>query len=154
MSSRLWLEVRAKRGLAYSIHTDVERYQEIGYLSTYAGVDIKHADEALKIMLDEVYKLVNGTAPIAKKELSKAKEYLKGNLALALEDTKDVTAFFADQTMFSTEILTPEDVYKKLDKVSIDDIMSEAKKFFIPSRLNLAIIGPFKSEEKFVQLLQ
>lgn len=154
MSSRMFIEVRERRGLAYSVRTGVDRYQEIGYLSTYAGVDVNKADLAVKVMLDEYQKIANNTSKISSQELSKAKEYLKGHLALALEDTKDVTAFFADQALFAKETLLPEEVYKKLDKVTASDIVSEAKKLFTRDRLNLAIIGPFKDREKFVQLLK
>jgi predicted Zn-dependent peptidase len=154
MSSRMFSEVRERRGLAYSIRTGMDRYQEVGYLSTYAGVDIDKADEAVKIMLEQYYKISKTKSQISSQELSKAKEYLKGHLALALEDTKDVAAFFADQAMFAHKILTPEEVYKNVDMVTIEDVIVEAKKLFVPERLNLAIIGPFPDREKFVQLLQ
>jgi len=132
----------------------MDRYQEVGYLSTYAGVDVGKADLAIKVMLEQYYGILDSRFKIHDSELVKAKEYLKGHLALALEDTKDVTSFFADQAMFANEILTPEEVYKKVDKVTISDITSEVKKLFVPDRLNLAIIGPFKDKEKFVQLLK
>lgn len=154
MSSRMFIEVRERRGLAYSIRTGVDRYQEVGYLSTYAGVDVAKADLAIKIMLDEYYKITAHGSPITVHELVKAKEFLKGHLALALEDTKDVTAFFADQALFSKEILMPEEVYKKIDKVTVKDVLAEAKKLFVPERLNLAVIGPFKNKESFVKLLK
>ena len=154
MSSRMFTEVRERRGLAYSIRTGMDRYQEVGYLSTYAGVDVGKADLAIKVMLEQYYGILDSRFKIHDSELVKAKEYLKGHLALALEDTKDVTSFFADQAMFANEILTPEEVYKKVDKVTISDITSEVKKLFVPDRLNLAIIGPFKDKEKFVQLLK
>jgi predicted Zn-dependent peptidase len=154
MSSRMFIEVRECRGLAYAVQTGMNRYQEVGYLSTYAGVDINKVDEAIKVILEQHHDLSNGKLPVSNKELSKAKEYLKGHLALALEDTKDVTAFFADQALFIKEILTPEEVYKKLDKVTVEDVLIEAKKLFVPSKLNLAVIGPFGDREKFVQLLK
>lgn len=154
MSSRMFIEIRERRGLAYSIRTGVDRYQEVGYLSTYAGIDVTKADLAIKVMLDEYHKISMAKDQISKQELAKAKEYLKGHLALALEDTKDVTAFFADQALFAKEILTPEEVYRKVDKVTLEDVIAEAKKLFVPERLNLAIIGPFKDKEKFVQLLK
>lgn len=154
MSSRMFIEVRERRGLAYSIRTGVDRYQEVGYLSTYAGVDVGKADLAVKVMLEQYYGIKNLKLEIKNSELGKAKEFLKGHLALALEDTKDVTAFFADQALFAKEILTPEEVYKRVDKVRVEDIYSEAKKLFVPGKLNLAIIGPFKDKEKFVKLLK
>lgn len=153
MSSRLFIEVRERRGLAYSVRTSLDRYDEIGYFGTYAGVDINKADEAIKVILEQHYGLRDSRFQIQDSEILKAKEFLKGHLALALEDTKDVTSFFGDQAMFLSEILTPEEVYKRIDKVTIEEILFEAKKLFVPERLNLAIIGPFKDEEKFVKLL-
>lgn len=154
MSSRMFIEVRERRGLAYSIHTGMDRYQEVGYLSTYAGVDVNKADEAIAVILKQYYGIGSGQFPISNEELKKAKEYLKGHLALALEDTKDVTSFFVEQALFVKEILTPEEVYKQVDKITVEEVLSEAKKLFISSKLNLAIIGPFKDREKFVQLLK
>jgi predicted Zn-dependent peptidase len=154
MSSRLFIEVRERRGLAYSVRTSTERYQEIGYMGTYAGVNVAKADEAVKVILDQCYGLASGKYPITAKELTKAKGFLKGNLALALEDTRDVSGFYGEQHLFLEKVLTPEEIYKKVEAVTIDDIIFEAKKLFVPSRLNLAIIGPFKDRKKFVQLLK
>jgi predicted Zn-dependent peptidase len=153
MSSRLFIEVRERRGLAYSVRTSTDRYQEIGYMGTYAGVNVAKADEAIKVILDQSYGLASGKYPITDGELKKAKGFLKGNLALALEDTHDVSGFFGEQHLFLDKVLTPEEIYKKVDAVSLNDINFEAKKLFVPDRLNLAIIGPFKDKEKFKKLL-
>lgn len=153
MSSRMFIEVRERRGLAYSIQTGMSRYQEVGYLSTYAGVNVEKADEAVKVILEQYGKLAEGKLPVTGTELKKAKEFLKGHLALALEDTKDVTGFFGDQVLFTKEVLTPEEVYKRVDRVTVDDVLKEAKKLITKDRLNLAIIGPFKDKEKFLKLL-
>lgn len=154
MSSRMFIEVRERRGLAYSVRTSIERYQDVGYLETYAGVDTKKADEAIKVILDQCYGLSSGKYPIANEEFEKAKGFLKGNLALALEDTRDVGTFFGEQELFKEEVLTPEEIYKKVDAVTIEDVYFEAKKLFVPEKLNLAIIGPFKSDKKFLQLIK
>ena len=154
MSSRLFIEVRERRVVFYSVRSEFERYQEIGYMSTYAGVNVEKTDEAVKVILDQCYGLAQGIYPVTKEELVKAKGFLKGNLALALEDTRDVSGFFGDQELFLGKCLTPEEIYKKVDEVTIADINSEAKKLFVPKRLNLAIIGPFKDKEKFVQLIK
>jgi predicted Zn-dependent peptidase len=154
MSSRLFIEIRERRGLAYSVRTWLERYQDTGYMGTYAGVNVEKADEAVKVILDQTYGLASGKYPVTPKELTKAKGFLKGNLALALEDTHDVSGFFGEQELFLEKVLTPEEIYRKVDVVTIDDINFEAKKLCVPGRLNLAVIGPFKEEEKFVQLLK
>lgn len=154
MSSRLFIEVRERRGLAYSIRTSNERYDEIGYMGTYAGVDIKKADKAVAVILQQCYGISNNQFPISNGELTKAKGFLKGNLALGLEDTHAVSGFFGEQHLFLPKVLTPEEIYKKIEAVTLEDVNFEAKKLFKPEHLNLAIIGPFKDKEKFVKLLQ
>jgi len=152
MSSRMFTEVRERRGLAYSIRTSMDRYTDIGYMGTYAGLDTKRAEEAVKVMLEEHYKTINGKSSITEQELNKSKEFLKGHLALALEDTSDVSSFFGDQELFSQKVLTPEEVFKKIDKVTMDEVNFEAKRLFVLERLNLAIIGPYENDEKFKKI--
>ena len=153
MSSRLFSEVREKRGLAYSVSSGVERYAETGYLYTYAGVDVKRVDQAIAVTLKEHYGIANGQLPISNKELNKAKEYLKGHLALALEDTGAVSSFFGTDELFLGKVKTPEEIFKLVDKVSLDEVLMEAKKSFVPEKLNLAIIGPYDNESRFKKLI-
>jgi predicted Zn-dependent peptidase len=100
MSSRMFTEVRERRGLAYSIRTSMDRYTDIGYMGTYAGLDTKRAEEAVKVMLEEHYKMLNAKTQMTSQELTKAKEFLKGHLALALEDTSDVSGFWRPRIVF------------------------------------------------------
>ncbi len=156
MSSRLFIEVRERRGLAYSVHTDIEHYTDTGYIATYAGVDPKKAEEAIKVILDEHYKLAstpNGGELISNAELSKAKEYIKGHIALALENTSAVNQFFGEQELLLGKVQTPEEIYKEIDKVTIDDVIRVAKDIFKKEKLNLAIIGPYNDENKWKKLL-
>ncbi len=153
MSSRMFLEVREKRGLAYSIRTSMDRYTDIGYIGTYAGLDTKRAEEAVKVMLEQHYEITNNKQQITKEELIKSKEFLKGHLALALEDTSDVSSFFGDQELFSEKVLTPEEVFEKIDAVTMDDVNAEARRLFVPERLNLAIIGPYENDDKFKKII-
>jgi len=131
----------------------MDRYSDIGYIGTYAGLDVKKAEEAVAVMLEQHYKIRNSRFQILDSELKKAKEFLKGHLALALEDTSDVNSFFGDQELFGEKVLTPEEVFKKIDKVTMDEVNFEAKRLFVPARLNLAIIGPYKSDKDFQKLL-
>jgi predicted Zn-dependent peptidase len=153
MSSRLFTEVREKRGLAYAVRTSSDRYVDTGYIGTYAGVDIKRIDEAIKVILSEHYELASGKNMITKDELKKAKEYIKGHLALSLEDTRVVGSFFGIEELLLGKTETPEDIYKGIDKVTIDDVLRVAKEFFVPERLNLAIIGPYKDQKRFEKLV-
>lgn len=154
MSSRMFIEVRERRGLAYSVRTSVDRYMDTGYLATYAGVDPAKAEEAIKVIMEQYNLMLNAKTQMLNSELKKAKEIIKGHIALALEDTRAVNDFFGEDELFDTGNETPEEVFAKVDKVTIDEVVAEAKKLFLPSKLNLAIIGPFKDKEKFVKLLQ
>lgn len=154
MSSRMFIEVRERRGLAYAVRTSMDRYSDVGYLGTYAGLDVKKATEAVNVMLDEYYKIANNKFSATKEELTKAKEFLKGHLALSLEDTSSVNGYFGEQELFSKEVLTPDQVFKKIDKVSLDEVLFEAKRLFVKDRLNLAIIGPYKNSKEFDRIVK
>lgn len=154
MSSRMFSEVREKRGLAYAVRTSMDRYIDTGYIGTYAGLDTKRSLEGVKIILEEHYKVVNGKEPIKESEVKKAKEFLKGHLALSLEDTSDVSSFFGEQQLFMDKVLTPKEVFKKIDSVSLEEINFEARRLFVPERLNLAVIGTFPKPVDFDKILK
>lgn len=152
MSSRMFIEVREKRGLAYSVRTDAEHYTDAGYLATYAGVDPKKAPEAIKVILEQYYK-IKDNPEISERELKKAKEYLKGHFALALENTTAVNRYFGEQELLEDKIETPEEAYAQVDKVTLDDITRVAKEFFVPERLNLSLIGPYNTQAEFEKVV-
>lgn len=153
MSSRLFTEVRTKRGLAYSVSTSIERYIDCGIFATYAGVHPDKISESIKVILDQTYGIASGRYPLTEKELQKAKEYVKGKTALGLEDTTEVSEYFGQRALFLPEIDTPEEFFKKVDKVELAELERVAKDIFNPKKVNLAIIGPYKNEEKFAKLL-
>lgn len=153
MSSRLFIEIRDKRGLAYAVNSMLARYIDTGLFAVYAGVVIKRVDEAIKVVLDQIYGLADGRYPISTTEFKKAKEFMKGRMALALEDTRYVNDFFGQKALFLPKIYTPEEVFKKIDKVNIEDVLRVAKEIFDRGKCNLAIIGPYKSQAKFEKLL-
>ncbi|MFV1917604.1 MAG: M16 family metallopeptidase [Patescibacteria group bacterium] len=152
-SSRLFTEVRERRGLAYAVRTSVSHYLDTGHLATYAGVRLKAIDEAIKVIQNE-YSKVKKPAEITNRELSKAKEYLKGHLALSLEDTRNINDFFGVEQLLIGENRSPAEVFAGIDKVSIEDVVRVAKVMFKRGKLNLAVIGPFKSQERFERLLK
>jgi predicted Zn-dependent peptidase len=152
-SSRLWLEVREKRGLAYHVRTVVDQFIDTGFMATYAGVNPEKIEEAIKIILDEHYFLASGKKEITGKELSKAKEFIKGHLALELEDSKVINEFFGIKGVLLNKTDSLEEAYKGIDKVTKEDVVKLAQKLFVPKHLNLAIIGPYKDKEKFENLL-
>ncbi len=146
MSSRLFTEVREKRGLCYYISSDIADFRDTGFWGVAAGVDIKKTDEALKVIIAEFEKIV--AKKVSSEELLRAKENLKGHLYLGLEESMNVAQFLAEQEMFLGKILDPDKIVVEIEKVSKEDIQKLAKEIFVPEKLNLAIIGPFDKEEK------
>jgi len=150
-SSRLFLIIRGELGIAYYISTSVESNTDSGYLVTQAGVDNKNIEKAISTILKE-YKKISQKG-VEKDELKKAKDYTKGKMALILETSDVQASFYGLQELLKKEILTPEEIYKKIDKITENDILKVAKDIFRPEKLNLALIGPFKEKDKFEKLL-
>lgn len=151
MSSRMWIEVRERRGLAYYVRTEPDFYTDSGFIFTQVGVDLGKIEEAIKVVLAEYRKIVS--QKITQKELKKTKEMLKGRFILSLEDSKNMASRYAGQVLLEKKIRTPKETMKLIDKVTPNDIQRVAKDVFSPKKLNLAIIGPYKSETRFKELL-
>jgi len=154
MSSRLFTEIREKRGLAYTVFAENSHYKHAGYFCVYAGVDPKKSTQAIKVILDELYNLANNKNPISAKELLKAKEYTKGHLALAFESTNFINSFYGIEELMTGKVRTPDEIFKAIDSITVEQITSLAKKIFIPKKLNLALIGPHKSKTEFEKIIQ
>lgn len=154
MSSRLFHEVREKRGLAYYVRSSSDHYDDCGSLVSTAGVDPKRIDEAIKVIVSEYTKLAHGKANITTEELKKAKQYMKGHLVLELEDSRSVAGFYGSQEILERKIDTPDEVIQKTMAVTVDDIENVVKEVFVPERLNLAIIGQFENKARFERLLK
>jgi len=153
MSSRLFTEVREKRGLAYYIRTSSDHYQDCGSLVSMSGVDPKRLDEAITVILEQYHGISNFQFPISNKELEKAKEFLKGHLVLDLEDSRSVAGFYAQQELLEERTDNPDVVLSKIDRIKVEDVQKAAKKYFVEKGLNLAVIGDFSSGQEFEKLL-
>lgn len=153
MSSRLFTEIREKRGLAYYVRTYSEKYLDCGYISSFAGVDKNRIDEAIKVVIDEYQKITKEGA-ITEKELEKAREYSIGHFVLDLEDTRSIASFFGTTQLLEERIETPKDIIEGLRKVTLDDLLKVAKEYLQPERLNLSIIGDFQDQERFEKLVK
>ena len=149
MSSRLFTEVREKRGLAYRINTGVSSYKEIGDFGTYAGISNNKVVPALEIILSEHKRLTNEA--VEEKELIKIKDYIKGKTAIGLEASDAQASYYADQELLENKIETIEARLKKLDAVTAEDIQRVSKIIFTPENLNVALIGPFESEDENIK---
>lgn len=152
MSSRLFTEIRERRGLAYYISCDSEYYTDSGYLVVHAGVDNKKVCTAISICLSQFRKICQeGVTP---KELSKAKEYIKGKTLLNLETSDDQAIWFGMQEILEKRIETVKEKFAKIDAVKAIDIQKVAQDIFKNNKLNLTLIGPFKNKDRFLKILK
>lgn len=153
MSSRLFHEIREKRGLGYYISTSADSYQDIGSIVSMAGIDPKRVKEAITVILQEHQKVSN-VSKVSKGELTKAKEYLKGHMVLGLENSRSVAYYYASQELLEKKIDNPDEVIAKIDAVTVEQIKNVAKKYFVEKGLNLAVIGNFENRQEFQSLLK
>jgi len=152
MSSRLFIKVREKNGLAYYIKTDAESFTDSGYLVTQAGIPHTALSKAVVMILKEYRGLAQKT--ITESELKKAKDYLKGNLVLSLESSDALASFYAGQELLTGKILTLKEECAKIDKVKASEVREMAKEIFKKESLSLAVIGPHKNENELQKLMK
>jgi predicted Zn-dependent peptidase len=151
MSSRLFMEIRERRALAYDIHSYTDHFLESGSFGIYAGVDPKKIEVALAAILGETSKIKQG---ITTNELTRAKELSKGRLHLRLEDSRNVALWYGSQEMLMQQILGIDDVISIVDAITIGELKEVAGGILTDSGLNLAITGPVKEEKPLRQLLK
>ncbi len=152
MSSRLFISVREKKGLAYYIRSTTENYTDSGFFVTQAGVANNKVSEAIEAILVEYRKIRD--QKISAAEIKKAKDWLQGRLRLGLETSDELASWIGLQELLRKEILTPEQIFSKIKAVSQADLQRVARDIFRPEKLNLALIGPFKDKERFEKLLK
>lgn len=151
MSSRLFTEVREKRGLAYSVHAWVDKYPDIGYFVVQAGVEHAKLEKTVETILNELKKIKRTAVSAA--ELKKAKAYIKGTKTLSLETSDEVAGNAASTLLSLGKVRTLEEYLKAVDKVTAADVQRVAKDIFKTSGLNLAIIGPHFDQGRLLPLL-
>ncbi|MBU1136994.1 insulinase family protein [Patescibacteria group bacterium] len=152
MTSRMFISVRERQGLAYYISTGNETDTDCGFISTHAGVDNQKVERAIETIMKEYQKIKK--KKITKSELQKAKDYTKGTALIGMEASDEQASFYAFQELLTGKILTLEEKLDKINKVTVDDIYRVANDIFRPEKLNLALIGPFKEKNKFDKLLK
>jgi len=153
MSSRLFKEVRERRGLCYYVSTSNTFYNDCGNIASRAGVtvDIEKTKQAVDVMLKEHKKILQGE--ITKDEINRAKEMIKGRFLLSLEDSFDVANYFGIKLLLEGKITDVNEHINKVNKVTYDEILNVAKQVFKPENLNMAIIGPVKEEKGLKEIL-
>ncbi len=139
MSSRLFMEIRERRGLAYDIHSYTEHFLDSGSFGICAGVDPEKVGIALTAILEELSEISQG---VTTSELTRAKELSKGRLYLRFEDSQNVALWYGSQEILLRQILDVDDVISIVDAITIDDLQEVAKEILTDTGLNLAVIGP------------
>jgi len=143
MSSRLFLEIREKMGLAYAISSCADHLLDAGALTIYAGVDPRQVPATVEAILAELNRIKDG---VSENELRKTKEYCKGRMLLRMEDTRSVAGWLGGQEFLMGDILTIDQVISKIEAIQAKDIARVANQLFTGDMLNLAVVGPV--EEK------
>jgi predicted Zn-dependent peptidase len=146
-SSRLFREVREKRGLAYAVGSYTEQYVDRGMVAMYVGTREDNVREACEIIGRELGALRD--RGVSAEELTRAKEHVKGRMVLALEATGSRMARLARSALFDVPLLSLDEMLARVDGVGEDDVAELASEFYDPERLSAACIGP--DEEHFKQ---
>ena len=151
MSSRLFTEVRERRGLAYYVYGLNHSYTDAGTLYTQAGVDIARIDDAVTTIAAELRKIA--AEPLPPAELEKARNFAKGRFVLQLESPQGLMMFGLRKEVLERRLPDPEEIVRGLDAVTSDDVARVAGELITSDRLRLAVIGPFDDAARFEALL-
>ncbi|MBT4384848.1 insulinase family protein [Candidatus Peregrinibacteria bacterium] len=152
MSSRMFQVVREEKGLAYYISCGVESYLDTGTFYTRAGVNVDQIDDAITGIIEEYDKV--RLVDVPESELKKAKEFLKGTMTLALEDSETLGQLLARHELLYGEVKTFKDISALIDAVTVEDLKRVAETLFTNDALYLAVIGPYEDKERFEKLLK
>jgi predicted Zn-dependent peptidase len=151
MSSRLFTEVRERRGLAYYVFATNHSYTDAGSLYSQAGVDIERIDEAIETIGAELRKIA--AEPVPEDELRKAKNFTKGRFVLQIESPHGLIMFGLRREVLESRAAEPEEVLAGLEAVTAEDVQRVARELIADDALRLAVIGPFEDAERFEKLL-
>jgi predicted Zn-dependent peptidase len=151
MSSRLFTEVRERRGLAYYVFGTNHSYTDAGSLYSQAGVDINRLDEAVTTIASELKNIA--AEPVPADELEKARSFTKGRFVLNLESPQGLILFGVRKEVTEGRAPDPEEVLADIDAVTAEDVQRVAHELITSDQLRLAVIGPFDDAARFESLL-
>jgi len=146
MSSRLFLNIRERLGLAYDVHSFTQKHRDTGYLGVYIGVEPRKAVDAVNAVMRELRRMVDGE--VDEDELTRAKEFTKGRLRLELETTNGVAFWLTYQELLLGGIKTLEEELAAVDAVGVEDV-ARAGRRVLSGPMQLAVIGPFTRDSAF-----
>lgn len=149
MSSRLFMSVREKKGLAYFVKATQSEYEDVGTFTIQSGLDISRLDLAAKMITKELRSIKKHG--VTTEELRRAKDNLRGRVALALEDSMHRAEFYADQELFLDKVISPKQKIAEFDRVSKRGIQKVANEIIDFNKLCLAGIGPYKTSQALLK---
>ncbi|MFH0790924.1 MAG: pitrilysin family protein [Candidatus Omnitrophota bacterium] len=149
MSSRLFNEVREKKGLAYEIGTQTKCYHDTGAFLVHAGVDNRRVNDAVEVILEELEKIK--CRLVTDDELKRAKEFYLGQLELALEETMDNMLWIGESTVTLDKTYSLKEIIEEVNSVERGDIKNMARYIFQQNNINLAVIGPVNDKEEIIR---
>ena len=138
MSSRLFVEVREKGGLAYDVHSGVSHFLDCGAFIVTAGVDPSRIYEAVEVILAEVGGMRDS---VTEDELEQAKRLISGRMMLRMEDTRAVAGWIGNQELLLGRILDVDDVVERVNMVTLDDLERVSNQVLVTDKLNMAVVG-------------
>jgi len=151
MSSRLFLEVREQRGLAYYIYGINQSYTDTGTLFAQGGVDLARIDEAITTIAEQFRKIAD--EPVPADELAKARALAKGRLVLQMESPNGLLLYGLRREVLEGRAAEPEELLSGLDSVTVEDVQRVAQDIISGEGMRLAVIGPFDDPARFEKLL-
>ena len=151
MSSRLFLNIRERLGIAYDVHSFMQKHRDTGYVAVYLGVDPKKSVEAINAVMLELRRLCD--EEVIPEELARAKEFTKGRLRLELETTNGVSFWLTYQELLLGQIKTIDEELALVDAVSAQDLKRVAGDI-LSGPIQMAVIGPFASDARFRSVIQ
>jgi predicted Zn-dependent peptidase len=151
MSSRLFKEVRERRGLAYSVGSGMARFTDAGVMSISAGVTLEHLEEATRVIREQLFLLAN--EPAADDEVMRARDFSVGNFRLGLESTMALAQRAGESLLMNGEIEAIEDVVDAINAVTPADVQEVAQRLFKPRAFAMAVVGPGGDADRLRDIL-
>jgi predicted Zn-dependent peptidase len=151
MSSRLFIQIRERLGLCYSVGSSHQAREDIGMFSVMSGLDKSRVKEAVTAITAELKKTIK--TPVTAEELRRAKDHIRGRTMLAFEDSAMQAEWYGKQWLFQKKVENPEERMKRYEKVTAAQIKNVAKQIFRPEKMALAAIGPFGKKEHVESLM-
>ena len=151
MSSRLWSDIRGKHGLAYAVNASHQAYRATGYFAAYAGVPHERREEVVERISGHLVRIRK--SGVTSEELTRAKDNIKGRLSLSLESTDEVASFVGAQELLLGRVWSPEELTRRVDKITKADLARVAKTLFHKDKVYLAMIGPKLTPAPYEKIL-